>query len=131
MGKTVDTFALANAAVAEAERCLLEARKAIAKDPDRYAELAGQPSGWCVVTQNGFWSRKYHDRFEESRMRDCIERGHKVVLTVGLVAKPDSPLNANNHMASVSVSELQKISRDKIAMITVRAKIHAAHALSN
>jgi|SRR5580692_2387597 hypothetical protein len=131
MSKAVDTIALANAAVEEAERCRLEARETIAKDPRRYAELAGQPSGWCVVTQSGFWSRKYHDRFEESRLRDCIERGHKVILTVGLVARPDSPLNVNNHVASIAVSERRKVSPDKIAMITLRAKIHAAHALSN
>ena len=102
MSKAVEMTALANAAVEEAERRRLEARETITKDPDRYAELSGQPSGWCVVTQKGFWSRKYHDRFEESRLRDCIERGHKVVLTVGLVAKPESLLNVNNHVACVS-----------------------------
>ena len=62
---------------------------------------------------------------------DCIERGHKVILTVGLVAKPESLLSVNNHVASVVVSEPRKLSADKIAMITVRAKINAAQALSN
>jgi hypothetical protein len=131
MGKTVEMIALANAAVEEAERCRLEAREALAKDPNRYIELSGRPSGWCVVTQKGFWSRKYHDRFEEACLRDCIEHGHKVILTVGLVAKPDSPLTINNHVASVVVSKPGKISPDKLSMLTVRAKIHAAHALSN
>jgi hypothetical protein len=130
MGKTVEMITLANAAVEEAERCRLEALETIAKDPSRYTELSGQASGWCVVTQKGFWSRKYHDRFEESRLRDCIERGHKVVLTVGLVAKPDSSLSVSNHVASVAISKPGKISPDKLSMITVRAKIHAAHALS-
>ena len=88
-----EVIALANATVAKAERCRREAQATIEKEPDRYAELSGQPSGWCVVTQSGFWSRKYHDRFEESRLRECIERGEKVFLAVGIVAKRDAPLN--------------------------------------
>lgn len=126
-----DVIALANATVASAERCRLEAQAAIEKEPDRYAELSGQPSGWCVVTQSGFWSRKYHDRFEESRLRECIEQGDKVVLAVGIVAKRDAPLNASNHVASITVCEPGKLSEDKLALITTRAKIHATFALSN
>ena len=84
-----DAIALADATVAKAEECRLEAQATIEKEPDRYAELSGEPSGWCVVTQSGFWSRKYHDRFEESRLRECIEQGDKVVLTVGVVAKDE------------------------------------------
>lgn len=126
-----DVIALANAIVAKAERCRLEAKATIDKEPNRYAELSGQPSGWCVVTRSGFWSRKYHDRFEESRLRECIERGEKVVLAVGIVAKPDSPLNSSNHVASVTVCEPGKLSEDKLALITTRAKIHATFALSN
>jgi hypothetical protein len=124
-------IALANATVEKAERCRREAQATIEKEPDRYAELSGQPSGWCVVTQSGFWSRKYHDRFEESRLRECIERGDKVVLAVGIVAKRDPFLNAGNHVASVTVSEPCKLSEDKLALITTRAKIHATFALSN
>ena len=131
MKKIEQTIALADAAVAEAERCRLEARASLEKDPVRFAELSSQPSGWCVVTQKGFWSRKYHDRLEESRLRECIERGHKVILTVGLVAKPEAPMNSGNHVAAVTVSEPAKLPDDKLAMITVRAKIHAASALRN
>lgn len=130
MGKTEDMVTLANAAVEEAERCRLDARQAVTKDPSRYAGLMGQPSGWCVVTQKGLWGRKYHDRFEESRLRDCIARGHKVVLTVGLVAKPDSPLSPHNHVLSVAVGKSGNMSKDKLSMITTRAKLHAVHALS-
>jgi hypothetical protein len=126
-----DVIALANTTVAKAEECRLEAQATIEKEPDRYAELSGQPSGWCVVTQSGFWSRKYHDRFEESRLRECIERGDKVVLSVGIVAKRDTPLNSSNHVATVTVSEPCKLSEDKLASITTRAKIHATFALSN
>jgi hypothetical protein len=126
-----DAIALANATVAKAEKCRLEAQATIEKQPERYAELSGQPSGWCVVTQSGFWSRKYHDRFEEFRLRECIEQGDKVVLAVGVVAKPDAPLNAGNHVASISICEPGKLSEDKLALITTRAKIHATFALSN
>ena len=131
MNKANEVIAVSNAAVAEAERCRREARETIAKDSSRYGELSGQPSGWCVVTQGGLWSRKFHDRLEESRLRDCIQRGHKVVLTVGLVAKPDSPLSAGNHLAVVAISERARLSGDKLSMITVRAKMHAACALIN
>ena len=131
MKKNEEIVALADAAIAEAERCRLEARAAIAKDPDRYAALSGQPSGWCVVTQGGLWSRQYHDRLQESRLRDCVERGHKIILTVGLVAKSDSPLDAHNHVAAIAVTDSKKIPAAKLAMITVRAKLHAACALSS
>lgn len=131
MRKKNEMMALANSTVEEAERRRQEARETIAKDPTRYAELKGQPSGWCVVTQKGFWPRKYHDRFEEARLRECIEQGHKIVLIVGLVARADSPLKVNNHVASVAVNDPGKIPPDKLSMITVRAKLHAAQALSN
>jgi hypothetical protein len=126
-----DVIALANATVAKAERCHLEAQATIEKEPNRYAELSGEPSGWCVVTQGGFWPRKYHDRFEEPRLRECIERGEKVVLAVGIVAKRDASLNSSNHVASVTVCDPGKLSEDKLALITTRAKIHATFALSN
>lgn len=98
-----------NATVAKAERCRLEAQATIENEPNRYAELSGEPSGWCVVTQGGFWSRKYHDRFEESRLRECIERGDQVLLAVGIVAKRDAALNSSNHVASVTVCEPGKM----------------------
>lgn len=125
-----DVIALANATVAQAERCRREAQATIEKDPSRYAQLSGQPSGWCVVTQSGLWSRKYHDRLEEARLRECIERGDKVLLTVGIVAKSDSStLTSDNHVASISVREPSKLSEDKLSSISVRAKIHATSAL--
>jgi len=50
-----------DAAVAEAERCRFEAQNRVKQNPVKYAELERQPSGWCVVTQKGLWSRVYHN----------------------------------------------------------------------
>ncbi len=116
-------------AIAEAERCRLEAVATVAKYPDRYAALKGQPSGWCVVTQKGFWSRAYHDGYRQDHLRDLLDRGHKVLMTVGIVAKPDVPLNTNTHVATVALAEPQKLPEHKLQLITVRAKLHAARAL--
>jgi len=119
----------ADLAIKEAESCRLEAKAAISNDPDRYAALRDQPSGWCVVTQKGFWSRAYHDGYSQERLRDHLDRGHKVVLTVGIVAKPDSPLNKDTHVAAVKVAEPLNVHDEKLQLITVRAKLHAARAL--
>ncbi len=119
----------ADMAIAEAERCRLEAVATVAKDPDRYAALKDQPSGWCVVTQKGFWSRVYHDGYRQDQLRDLLGRGHKVLMTVGIVAKPDAPLNTNTHVATVAVAEPKNLPEHKLQMITVRAKLHAARAL--
>jgi len=119
----------ADLAIKEAESCRLEAKAAISNDPNRYAALRDQPSGWCVVTQKGFWPRVYHDGYSQERLRDHLDRGHKVLLTVGIVAKPDSPLNKHTHVAAVKVTEPATVPEDKLQLITVRAKLHAARAL--
>jgi hypothetical protein len=117
------------AAVREAERCRREAYEMITKDPNRYASLVGQPSGWCVVTEKGFWKRSFHGHNEENLLRDRIENGHKVILTVGIVADPRVSVNAQNHVATVSVSEDCKLPEEKLAVITAHAKLHAASAM--
>jgi hypothetical protein len=119
----------ADVAIAEAERCRLEALATISNHPDRYAALKDQPSGWCVVTQKGFWPCVYHDGYRQDQLRDHLDRGHKVLMTVGIVAKPDSPLNANTHVAAVAIANAHKLPEQKLQFITVRAKLHAANAL--
>jgi hypothetical protein len=119
----------ADLAIKEAESCRLEAMAAISNNPERYAALRDQPSGWCVVTQKGIWPRVYHDGYSQERLRDHLDRGHKVLLTVGIVAKPDSPLNRDTHVAAVKVAEPMNVREDKLQLIMVRAKLHAARAL--
>src|SRR4051794_21391863 len=116
-------------AVAEAERCRREARAAIDRDPGRYAELKDQPSGWCVVTQKRFLPRVYDNCYGVPSLGDCFDRGHKLLLTLGFVANPDSPLSPSTHVASVEIAELGRISDFKLELISARAKLHAARAL--
>jgi len=118
-----------NAAVEEAESCRVEARNRVKQNPGEYAALEGQPSGWCVVTQKGFWSRVSHNGYGEARLKEYIDRGHKVLLTVGIVAKPDAPLKPDSHVASVRVADTEKLSEYKLHLVAVRAKLHAAQAL--
>jgi len=118
-----------DAAVAEAERCRVEAKATVKENQEKYADLSQQPSGWCVVTQKGLWSRAYHNGYGEAQLRERLDRGHKVLMTVGLVAKPDSPLNANTHVASIRVADPGRLSDDKLQLVSVRAKLHAARAL--
>ena len=66
---------------------------------------------------------------DEDRLRERIERGHRVVLTVGLVANPDIPLTASNHVATISLAEPRKHNPETLAIIGVRAKQCAASAL--
>jgi hypothetical protein len=113
------------AALQEAERCRKEACAKIRQDPKRYAELAGQPSGWCVVTEKGFWKRSFHGPHEQSLLRDRIEHGHKVILTVGIVADPRVSITPDNHVAEIKVDESCKMPFDKLAILTAQAKIHA------
>jgi len=117
--------------LAEAEGCRKEAQAAVKQHPERYGELKGQPSGWCVVTQKGFWSRAYHNVYGELQLRECIDRGHKVLLTVGIVARPDVPLKSDTHLASIRVAQPGKHSDDALDLISVRAKLHALRALRN
>ncbi len=118
-------------ALEQAESCRLAAQSAVEQNPDRYASLKNQPSGWCVVTQKGFWSRVYHNAYWELRLRDCLDRGHKVLLTVGIVANPDLPLKSDTHLASVKVAQPERLSEDKFDLISIRAKLHALRALRN
>jgi len=116
-------------ALEEAERCRTEVRTAVEQDPQRHAGLQGQPSGWCVVTQKGLWSRVYHNGYGETNLRDCLDRGHKVLMTVGIVAKPDSPLQPDSHLALVRVGDRGSLSDGKLELISIRAKLHATRAL--
>jgi hypothetical protein len=116
-------------ALDEAERCRTEARKAVEQNPERHAALKGQPSGWCVVTQKGLWSRTYHNGYGAVQLKDCLDRGHKVLLTVGIVARPDSPLKADTHLAHIRVTDRGRLSDYKLDLISTRAKLHATHAL--
>jgi hypothetical protein len=113
----------------EAERCRREACAKIKNDPQKYAGLVGQPSGWCVVTEKGFWKRSFHGPHEQNLLRDRIESGHKVVLTVGIVADPRQSMTPDNHVAEVSVGDACKLPFDKVAVLTAQAKMHATSAL--
>jgi hypothetical protein len=116
-------------AVKEAERCRREASEMITKNPDQYASLVGQPSGWCVVTEKGFWKRSFHGHHEESLLRERIQHGHKVILTVGIVADPRVSVTSQNHVATVHVSDECKLPGEKLAVLTAHAKLHAASAM--
>lgn len=116
--------------VTEAERCRLEARALIKENPNSYSELAGQPSGWCVVTKKGMWGKSFHVHREESLLREAIQKGCEVLLTVGIVADPSKSLSAQNHVAVVKVSDRCKLSGIKLNLLTSAAKIRAVSALA-
>ena len=116
-------------AIAEAESCRREARTAVEEDLERYGALKDQPSGWCVVTQKGVWPCAYHNGYGEARLQEYLDRGHKVLLTVGIVARPDSPLTSETHVASVRLARTGKVSDLKLQLIAARAKLHATRAL--
>jgi hypothetical protein len=117
--------------LAEAETCRKEAQAAVKQNSERYAALKNQPSGWCVVTQKGLWSRSYHNAYGELQLRDCLDRGHKVLLTVGIVANPELPLRSATHLASVKVAQPGKLSEGEFDLISIRAKLHALRAARN
>jgi hypothetical protein len=119
----------ANRVLAEAERCRREARAKVDNNSVLYSELLSQPSGWCVVTERHTWARRYHTMIDEDRLRDRIERGHKVVLTLGLVANPAVPLTPSNHVAFISIAEPRTHDSQKLLKISVRATRWAATAL--
>lgn len=118
-------------AIAEAERCKNEARSAVKQNPDKYAQLKDQPAGWCVVTRKGLWTRVYHNVYGEPKLKEVLDRGHEVLLAVGIVARPDAPLNPESHVASVHLVNPGGLSEYKLHLIAVRAKLHAAQALHN
>jgi hypothetical protein len=119
----------ANQVLAEAERCRREARTKVESNSLVYSELLCQPSGWCVVTERYTWSRRFHTMIDEDQLRERIERGHKVVLTVGLVANPNIPLTPSNHIAVISLAEPRTHKPETLSSIGVRAKRYAATAL--
>lgn len=123
------TLLNASQAVAEAERCRREARAKVENNSVLYSELLSQPSGWCVVTEKHRWSRRFHTMVDEDLLRERIERGHRVVLTLGLVANPNTPLSASNHVAIISISEPRTHNSETLAIIGVRARVYAARAL--
>ncbi len=118
-----------DSALQEAERCRHEACRAVKQNTERHAALQGQPSGWCIVTQKGFWSRSYHNAYGEERLRACLDQGHKVLLIVGIVARPDSPLAPRTHVAHVRVQRPHRLSAYRLDLVSARAKLHAAQAL--
>ncbi len=123
--QTDEEVSVAFAAIQEAERCRLEAHAIITKNPQRHSTLIGQPSGWCVVTEKGFWKRSFHGQHEQSLLRDSLQNGHKVILIVGIVADPRVSLTPGNHVAVVCVDEACKLPHEKLAMVTAHAKMHA------
>ena len=114
--------------IAEAERCRCEA-VSLVKNDARYSELIGQPSAWCVVTEKGIWSRTFHTALEKDHLIECLEKGHRVILTVGLVSRPGIPLHASKYASVVAKAEPRKYSEDKLAHIAVRGKLRAASTL--
>ncbi len=128
MGGAVATLN-ANQVLAEAERCQREARAKVENNSVLYSELLSQPSGWCVVTEKHPWSRRFHTMLDEDLLRERIERGHRVVLTVGLVANPNVALSPSNHVAVTTFAEPRTHNSETLAVISVRAKARAATAL--
>jgi len=116
--------------LADAEQCRRDAITLVGKE-SRYSELKGQPSAWCVVTEKGLWAREFHTAIDKDRLRDCIEKGHRAVLTVGLVSNPDFALHATKYASMVAYAEPRKHSDDKLADIAVRAKIRAHLSLQH
>ena len=114
--------------IANAERCRREAVSLVGND-SQYSELIGQPSAWCVVTEKGLLSRAFHTVLEKDRLHECIDKGHRVILTVGLVIQPGIPLHATKYASVVAIAEPRKHSEDKLADIAVRAKLRAASSL--
>jgi preprotein translocase subunit YajC len=116
-------------ALEEAERCRRRACAKVIRDQRQYADLMGQPSGWCVVTEKGPWKRSFHARHELDLLHDHLESGHKVVLTVGIIANPRVPLTSNNHVSEVKVEDSCKLPFEKLVVVTAQAKIHATSRL--
>ena len=118
-----------NDVVANAERLRRRAKAIIDEFPNRYPDLTGQPSGWCVVTEKGWFSRAYSTLLDEDQLRENVKHGHRVVLTLGMVANPCRDLSPSNHAAVVSFAEPKRHTSNKLARITMQAKKFAASAL--
>ena len=118
-----------NHVLAEAERCRREAKAKVESNSLLYSELLSQPSGWCVVTEKHPWLQRFHTMVHEDQLRERIERGHRVVLTLGLVANPNISLSASNHVAIISIPEPRTHNSERLKDIGVRAKVCASTAL--
>lgn len=114
--------------IGEAERCRREAMEMVRKDP-KWSELLNQPSSWCVVVEKGLWPRAFHTMLQRDQLLEKIERGYKVVLTVGLVGAPGTTLATANHVAVISIAEPSKHNSEKLSEISIRARVSAATAL--
>jgi hypothetical protein len=88
------------------------------------------PTGWCVVTEIGFWSSAFHSIVDSDLLRERINRGRRVILTVGMVAMPGSNHTGTDHVAVVSREKLETPSGKKLERIVARAKRRAASALT-
>ncbi len=115
----------------EAETCRLQAQALIKEKPNQFSDLAGKPSGWCVVTKKGFFGASFHVHREAGLLQEAVKKGGNVLLTVGIVANPAIPLNANNHAAVVKVSESCKLDELKLSLLTSQAKLKAVYALAH
>ena len=116
-------------ALEEAERCRRRACAKVIKDQRQYADLMGQPSGWCVVTEKGPWKQSFHARHELDLLCNDLESGHRVLLTVGIISNPRVPITSNNHAFEVKVEDSCKLPFEKVVVLTAQAKIHATSRL--
>lgn len=82
-----------------------------------------------MVTEKGPWNRSFHARHELDLLRDHLENGHRVVLTVGIIANPRVPITSDNHVSEVKVEDCCKLSFEKVVVLTAQAKIHATSRL--
>lgn len=114
--------------IGDAERCRGEAIEMVRKDP-KWSELLNQPSTWCVAVEKGLRPRAFHTMLEQDQLLEKIERGYRVVLTVGLVGAPGAALTKANHVAVISIAEPRKHNSEKLSEIGIRAKVSAASAL--
>ena len=121
-------FVTADDVIANAERVRRRARE-IAERYPQYAELVGLPSGWCVVTENGWWPYAFHNMVDEDLLRERINRGRKVIVTVGLVAVPGTALSGTDHVAVVSRTEPEWLSPKRLEWVVGRAKRCATSAM--
>lgn len=112
-------------ALKEAELCRRKACARVIRDQKRYGHLMGQPSEWCVVTENGLAKPSFHARYERDLLRDRLERGHRVVLTLGIIAESRVSLTPDNHVAEVKVEDPCNVPSDQLTELTEQAKVHA------
>jgi hypothetical protein len=115
-------------AIDEAERCRRNAHAMVAKETDRLPLLTRQPSSWCVVTEDS-GNRAFHAPHQQSALRDRLEKGHKVILTLGIIGDPRASLTKDNHLVAMKVSEECMMPSGTLAVIIAHAKIHALSSI--